>query len=713
MGQIREYVGVAGGVSCPVSVTVRQTDVCVSPHFLALAVDAVLTGSLRAVGVIASQGQAKDADPGSRKTVDVDASSFPCLLLPSTMPTRFRRTGRLLVSHETLMSVFKRDHALKVKEEDGRFDLSSGPHQERVRATFTHGYDSYMRHAFPLDELRPLSCDGFNTWGSNSLTLIDALDTLVVMGNYSEFRRVAKLVLENTNFDKDLNVSVFETNIRVVGGLISAHLLSKKAGLDLEPGWPCEGPFLRMAVDVAKRLLPAFNTSTGMPYGTVNLRRGVPQGETTVTCTAGVGTFIVEFSSLSRLTGDPRYEQVAVRALRALWATRSKVDLVGNHLDVETGKWTATDASIGAGVDSYFEYLAKGAFILREPWLREQLEVYRAAINKYMRRNDWFLSVRMQTGEATMPYYQSLESFWPGTLSLLGYIEDARRSLYNYHQVWKQLGFIPEFYDISRTQPQDKRESYPLRPEFIESVMYLYQATKDPHFLQIGVDVLTSIEYSARTECGYATVKNVGTHLLENRMESFFLAETTKYLYLLFDVDNFVHNPFATYDAHNVTTRDGRTRECILDAGGYIFNTEAHLVDVALLDCCRPEYLAFDIQALSVKNLETPEYHRDGTQRADFISEKRQRILDTFTEISESRNDSTVDELALECPEMPASVGASRGGGENIAPGSATSPAEDRALYKDEPDDFDWFSCAALPTISQFALRGHIVDSVD
>lgn len=76
----------------------------------------------------------------------------------------------------------------------------------------------------------------------------------------------------------------------------------------------------------------AFDTATGMPYGTVNLREGVPVGETTVTCTAGVGTFIVEFASLTRLTGDPRYEEVAVRALRALWATRSKVDLVGNHL---------------------------------------------------------------------------------------------------------------------------------------------------------------------------------------------------------------------------------------------------------------------------------------------------------------------------------------------------------------------------------------------
>lgn len=101
---------------------------------------------------------------------------------------------------------------------------------------------------------------------------------LIVLGNQSEFQHVVNILSERQNFDSDINVSVFETNIRVVGGLISAHLLSHKAGIDLEPGWPCNGPLLRLAEDAAQRLLPAFNSSTGMPYGTVNLRFGVPAG---------------------------------------------------------------------------------------------------------------------------------------------------------------------------------------------------------------------------------------------------------------------------------------------------------------------------------------------------------------------------------------------------------------------------------------------------
>ena len=86
--------------------------------------------------------------------------------------------------------------------------------------------------------------------------------------------------------------------------------------------------FCRVVVVSPCFVISAFNTTTGMPYGTVNLLHGVPPGETTVTCTAGVGTFIVEFGALTRLTGDPVYEEVALRALDTLWSRRSYIGLV-------------------------------------------------------------------------------------------------------------------------------------------------------------------------------------------------------------------------------------------------------------------------------------------------------------------------------------------------------------------------------------------------
>lgn len=446
---------------------------------------------------------------------------------------------------------------------------------------FYHSYESYLRYASDYDELKPISCQGTDTWGQFSLSLIDALDTLAVLGNYSEFRRVAQLVARTADFNTNINVSVFETNIRVVGGLLSAHLLSQKAGMETELGWPCQGPLLRLAEDAARRLLPAFDTNTGMPYGTVNLRYGVPENETPITCTAGVGTFILEFGALSRLTGDPIFETKALKAINALHETRSQIGLVGNHINVQDGKWTATESGIGGGVDSYFEYLVKGAMLLQMPHLMRIFYDNYEVINKYIRKEDWYVWVQMSSGTPTMPIFQSLEAFWPGVLTLIGEIDQAKKSLYNYHQVWKQYGFTPEFYDIPNSKSNSKRDGYPLRPEFIESVLYLYRATKDPHLLQIGADVIDSIAITARTECGFATIKSVGDHTIEDRMESFFLAETLKYLYLLFDETNFVHN-----DGSSGRLIDVNGSQCVVDTGSYVFNTEAHLIDIAAVDCC-------------------------------------------------------------------------------------------------------------------------------
>lgn len=465
--------------------------------------------------------------------------------------------------------------------EYGRKDLVSL--REEVRSMFDFAYTGYLTHAYPYDELRSLSCDGFDTWGSISLTLIDALDTLAVMGNFSEFRRVAELIGARVNFEANINVSVFETNIRVVGGLLSAHLLSRKAGVKLEPGWPCNGPLLRLAEDMAKRLIAAFDTPTGMPYGTVNLKYGVPEGETSITCTAGIGTFLLEFGTLSRLTGDPLYEEVAMNAIKALHHYRSNIGLVGNHIDVLTGHWTAQDSGIGAGIDSYFEYLAKGALLFQDPLLASMFQEHRRVIEKYIRREDWHLWVSMTKGQVTLPVFQSLDAYWPGVLSLFGEISDAMKSLHNYHRVWKQFGFTPEFYNIPQAEAGTNREGYPLRPELIESVMYLYRATRDPYLIQVGVDILRSLQHSAKTTCGYATINDVRDHRKADRMESFFLAETTKYLYLLFDTDNFIHNTGS--EGEIIDTQWG---QCVVDAGGYIFNTEAHPIDPGALYCCRP-----------------------------------------------------------------------------------------------------------------------------
>jgi hypothetical protein len=89
-------------------------------------------------------------------------------------------------------------------------------YREKVKSMFYHAYNGYLDYAYPKDELRPLSCTGQDTWGSYSLTLVDSLDTLLIMGNQTEFARASELVLNNLDLDRNLNISVFETNIRVI-----------------------------------------------------------------------------------------------------------------------------------------------------------------------------------------------------------------------------------------------------------------------------------------------------------------------------------------------------------------------------------------------------------------------------------------------------------------------------------------------------------------
>lgn len=134
----------------------------------------------------------------------------------------------------------------------------------------------------------------------------------------------------------------------------------------------------------------------------------------------------------------------------------------------------------------------------------------------------------MTKGAVSLPVFQNLEAYWPGVLSTIGRNGDAIRSVLNYHQVLKHIGFVPEMYDVHQGEVRAQREGYPLRPELIESLVFLYRSTGDKNLLAMGEDILRAVQHSTRTECGYATVKDTRDHRLEDRMESFFLAETTK-----------------------------------------------------------------------------------------------------------------------------------------------------------------------------------------
>lgn len=431
--------------------------------------------------------------------------------------------------------------------------------RDEVREMFYHAFDGYMEHAFPLDELRPLSCEGEDSLGGYALTLIDSLDTLALLGDRERFTASVEWIGKNLQFDINKTVSVFETTIRVLGGLLSAHLIASDYATGMKiPSY--DNQLLNLAEDLARRLLPAFDTPTGIPFGSVNLLHGVDEHESKITSTAGGGTLILEFGVLSRLTNDPIFEQVTKKAVLGLWARRSKLNLVGAHINVFTGEWTQKDAGIGTSIDSFYEYLLKAYLLFGdEEYLYIFQESYQAAMH-YLFNDPWYVEVNMDSAAIVWPLFNSLQAFWPGLQVLAGDIDPAVRTHAAFFSVWKRYGFTPEGFNLATLTVQQGQKSYPLRPELIESTYWLYKATRNPRYLDAGRDMVASLQYGTRCPCGYCHISDVEFHGKEDHMESFFLAETVKYLWLLFDLavspDNLVENgPYK-----------------------YIFSTEGHLL---------------------------------------------------------------------------------------------------------------------------------------
>eukprot|EP00736_Rhodelphis_marinus_P013413 Rmarinus@m.26881 len=423
--------------------------------------------------------------------------------------------------------------------------------REEVKDMFYEGYNGYLEHGLPFDELQPITCDGTNRFGGISVTMIDALDSHVLFGNYTEFRRACKWVISHVDFDKDVTVSVFETNIRVLGGLLSAHQFA--LNLKDQGEFPeYEGGLLDLAVDLADRLLPAFSTPTLLPFGSVNLRHGVPENETSIVATAAAGTLLIEFGMLTRYTRDPVYEVAARNALHALWMYRSRLGLVGAHIDAANGQWTQRGTGVGSLVDSYYEYLLKGYLLFGNPDdLQMFYWMYKSAM-KHIHRAPWYMEVDMGTGKQIFSVFDSLQAFWPGLQTLVGDIDLAIETHAAFVSVWKQFRSLPELFDLKNWKVVPSHASYPLRPELIESTMYLHQVTKDDFYLHFGESVLRSFQELSRVKCGYSGLSNVATLRHNNLQDSFFLSETCKYLYLLFDPSN------------------------PLRSGSHVFSTEGH-----------------------------------------------------------------------------------------------------------------------------------------
>jgi glycosyl hydrolase family 47 len=412
---------------------------------------------------------------------------------------------------------------------------------ERVKTEFLHAWNNYERYAWGHDALKPLSRMPHDWYGHSLLmTPVDALDTLIVMKLDAEADKARNLIATQLSFDHDIYVKNFEITIRLLGGLLSSYQLTGDKRL------------LALADDLGNRLLPAFDSPTGLPYVDVNLRTG--QVRDPVSNPAETGTLLLEFGTLSKLTGKPVFYDKAKRALVETYKRRSAIGLVGSSINVETGAWIDPDSHISGGIDSYYEYLWKCWLLFGD---KDCLEMWNAsipAVQKYLaaevRGELWYGHADMTTGQRTDTTYGALDAFFPALLALSGDLPRARQLQASSFKMWNLHGIEPEVIDYKTMRATAL--TYHLRPEIVESTYYLHHYTRDPGYRRMGETIFNDFVKNCRTENGYAALQDVITKEKRDEMESFALAETFKYFYLL----------FAPADA--------------LDFNKVVFNTEAH-----------------------------------------------------------------------------------------------------------------------------------------
>jgi len=398
---------------------------------------------------------------------------------------------------------------------------------EDVKAQLAWSWDAYRAHAWGKDEIRPIS----GTYSSFplkqhhlGLSLIEALDTLWVTGLDSRFQDGVDWVKTSLDFDVDGEVSVFETSIRLVGGLLSAH-------------HACGDPvLLAKAKDLADRLLPAFATPTGMPYRRINLKTGVARES--VTSPADIATYLPEWGTLSRLTGDPRYAAAAKKAVLALFARRSRLDMVATQIDVLTGEWRSRTATVGSYCDSFFEYLWDGWQLFGDADCKRMYDVCTAAILKHQQvRKDgdlWFADVDFETGRIVSTEQDELASFYGGLLGQGGAMRLGAAYTESWAKVQDRYGVLPEAYDYAAAKPTQLGNA--LRPELADSAFTLWLLDRHPRWREIGRTHFLNMKRWNKAPYGYTDLADVTSDPKRqaDHCPGYWWSEQMKYYYLLF-----------------------------------------------------------------------------------------------------------------------------------------------------------------------------------
>ncbi|KAH9883736.1 amino acid permease [Xylariomycetidae sp. FL2044] len=307
--------------------------------------------------------------------------------------------------------------------------------RDHVIDAFTLSFDAYERYAWGYDEYHPVSKKGQQMAPQGmGWIIVDALDTMILMNLTSRVAHAREWIANSLTYDQDQDVSTFETTIRMLGGLLAAHYLSTEfpelAPLaDDDPGSPGEDLYIEKAKDLADRLMSAFDSTSGIPFASVNLGKfeGLPaHDEGGASSTAEATTLQLEFKYLAKLTGEKYFWEKAEKAMEVVDDNGVEDGLVPIYIYATDGKFRGHNIRLGSRGDSYYEYLIKQYLqtnkqepVYLEMW-EESLQGVRKHLVTYTEPSGFTIIGERPNGldGDLSPKMDHLVCFMPGTIAL-------------------------------------------------------------------------------------------------------------------------------------------------------------------------------------------------------------------------------------------------------------------------------------------------------
>ncbi|KAL8679658.1 MAG: hypothetical protein Q9186_004069 [Xanthomendoza sp. 1 TL-2023] len=479
--------------------------------------------------------------------------------------------------------------------------------REKVKEAFMLSWDGYHKHAWGHDLYHPKSKRGTQmTSAGMGWIIVDALDTLMIMNLTSRLSDAREWITTSLNYEQDQEVNTFETTIRMLGGLLSAHYLSTSFP-DMAPmaeddqGTPGEDLYLEKATDLADRVLGAFDSESGVPYASVNLKtlKGIrSHADDGASSTAEATTLQLEFKYLASLTGEKDYWEKAEKVMKVVDDNGEEDGLLPIFVYAHDGTFRGHNIRLGSRGDSYYEYLIKQYLqtsgeepIYLDLW-NQALNGVRKHLITYTKKSHFTIIAERPNGLQSdlQPKMDHLVCFMPGTIALaatggktvaeaktagkwgkkeqadLDLAIELTKTCWGMYKT-TATGLAPEitFFEIDdpprseadgpSTPPADPvpdasaewKDDYVIknqdahnlqRPETVETLFYMWRITGEEKYREWGWEMFRSFVNHTQLDgdAGFTSVENVleVPPKLRDNMESFWLAETLKYFYLLF-----------------------------------------------------------------------------------------------------------------------------------------------------------------------------------